>query len=298
MSKTAKKDIYQELTDRIIAKLEEGVKPWQPNWSRYGLARNAATGRIYSGINAFILNLFCVHPIPYYISFKQAKAMGGKIKKGAKSERVYFYTSYHKDENGKNISEEQAAALNGMGEETQKIHVLKYYNVFNIEDVEDVEIELPQVVLTQHEQIEACEQIISGFANAPEYVFEDADRAYYAPEPDKLNMPKLEQFKTPEAYYLTYFHELTHTTGHASRLNREGIVEPSKFKDERYSREELVAEMGAAFLAGYAGIDGEAEVENSAAYLDGWLKILKEDKKLIFKAAADAQKAVNYILGI
>ena len=294
---TTKKDIYQELTDRIIAKLEAGVKPWQPNWSRYGLARNAATGHIYTGINAFILNLFCAHPIPYYMSFKQAKAMGGKITKGATAERVYFYTSYHKDKQGKRINEEQAEALNGMGVETQKIHVLKYYNIFNINDVEGVEIDLPEIKLTPHERIENCEQIISNYPNAPEFVFEDADRAYYAPEVDKLNMPRLEQFHTPEAYYLTFFHELTHSTGHASRLNREGIVKPAKFKSERYSREELVAELGAAFLAAYAGICGETEIENSAAYLDGWLKVLKEDKKLIFKAAADAQKAVNHILG-
>ena len=109
-------------------------------------------------------------------------------------------------------------------------------------------------------------------------------------------MPKLEQFNSPESYYLTYFHELTHSTGHQTRLNRDGIVKPAKFKSELYSREELVAEMGAAFLAGYAGIDGESEIENSAAYLQGWLKVLKADKTLIFKAAADAQKAVNYIL--
>ncbi len=292
-----KTGIYQELTDRIIQKLEAGVKPWQPNWSRYGLARNAPTNHIYTGINAFILNLFCEHLIPYYMSFKQAKAMGGKIRKGAKAERVYFYTSYHKDENGKRINEEQAKALNGMGEETQKIQFLKFYYVFNIEDVEGVEIDLPEVTLTQHEQIAACEAIINSYPNAPKYVFEDADRAYYAPESDQLNMPKLEQFDSPEAYYLTYFHELTHSTGHQSRLNREGIVKPAKFKSDRYSREELVAEMGAAFLAGYTGIDEENEIENSAAYLQGWLKVLKADKKLIFKASADAQKAVNYILG-
>ncbi len=294
---STKKDVYQELTDRIIAKLEAGVKPWQPTWSRYGLARNAHTGHIYTGINAFILNLFSEHPIPYYMSFKQAKAMGGKIKKGAKAERVYFYTSYHKDADGKRINEQQAEALHGMGEETQKIQFLKFYYVFNIADVEEVEIDLPQITLTQHEQIEVCEQLIGNYPNAPEYIFEDADRAFYAPDIDKLNMPKLEQFKTPEAYYLTYFHELTHSTGHASRLNREGIVKPAKFKSERYSREELVAEIGAAFLAGHAGICGETELENSAAYLQGWLKLLQDDKKLIFKAAADAQKAVNYILG-
>lgn len=298
MTKQAtKRDIYQELTDRIIAKLEAGVKPWQPNWSRYGLARNARTGHIYTGINAFILNLFCEHPIPYYMSFKQAKAMGGKIKKGAKAERVYFYKSYYKDESGKNINAEQAQTINEMGGETQRIAFLKFYHVFNVADVEGVEVETPEITLTPHERIAACEAVVAGYQNSPELVHENADQAYYAPSSDKLNMPQLEQFKTPEAYYLTLFHEMTHSTGHESRLNREGITKPAKFKSERYSREELIAEMGAAFLAGHTGIDGDDEIDNSAAYLEGWLKVLKEDNKLIFKAAADAQKAVNYILG-
>jgi antirestriction protein ArdC len=295
--RTQKIDIYQELTDRIIRKIEAGVKPWQPTWSRYGLARNAATGHIYSGVNAFILNLFCEHPIPYYMSFKQAKAMGGNIRKGAKAERVYFYKSYYKDESGKNINAEQAQAINEMGGETQRIAFLKFYHVFNIADVEGVEVETPEITLTPHERIAACEAVVEGYQNAPELVHENADQAYYSPSSDKLNMPQLEQFKTPEAYYLTLFHEMTHSTGHESRLNREGITKPAKFKSERYSREELIAEMGAAFLAGHTGIDGDDEIDNSAAYLEGWLKVLKEDNKLIFKAAADAQKAVDHILG-
>ena len=296
MTKTKKRDLYQEVTDRITALLEKGVSPWRCSWSRYGFARNYATGHRYTGINAFLMNL-TPHPIPYFMSFKQAKAMGGSIRKGAKSSMVFFYKAYYKDENGRNISPEQAQSLQGMGEETQRIAVLKYYNLFNIEDVEGIEIEIPEVELKDHDRIERCEQLVNAMPHPPARVFEDANRAYYAPSSDKLNMPDIRQFETAEEYYSTLFHELTHSTGHTSRLNREGITQLNPFGSPDYSKEELIAEMGASFLCAHTGIDVQAVTENSAAYLQGWLNVLKADKKLIFKAAAEAQKAADYILG-
>ena len=294
-------DFYQEVTNKIITLLEQGVTPWRCPWNRYGLARNYATNHIYSGINAFLMNL-TPHPIPYFMSFKQIKAIGGKIKKGAKAEKVYFYKTLFKDQDEKLVGAEQAKALRGMGEEVQIIPMLKYYNVFNISDVEGVEINIPEVELKEHQKIEKCEVVIKQMLNAPEFVFEDANRAYYAPISDKLNMPAMGQFKTAEDYYFTLFHELTHSTGHQSRLNRKGITELKPFGSPEYSREELVAEMGASFLSAQVGIDYDELdnnlMENSAAYLQGWLSVLKADKKLIFKAAAEAQKATDYILGI
>lgn len=135
-------------------------------------------------------------------------------------------------------------------------------------------------------------------SNPPEFVYEDANRAYYAPMSDKLNIPDLSQFETAEEYYSTLFHELTHSTGHASRLSREGITDLKPLDKKLYSKEELIAEMGASFLSAHTGINHDELTENSAAYLEGWLKILKADKKLIFKAAAKAQKAVDYILKV
>lgn len=296
-SKTTKRDLYQEVTNRIIALLEKGVAPWRCTWNKYGLARNYATGHRYTGINAFLMNL-TPHPIPYFMSFKQVKAKGGKIRKGAKSEMIFFYKPLFKDQDDNFINLDKAKALKGMGEEVQVIPVLKYYNVFNIEDIEGIEIVIPEVSLKEHQRIKNCESVIMGMKNPPNFVFEDANKAYYAPLADKLNMPALGQFETPEEYYSTYFHELTHSTGHQSRLNRKGITKNNPFASVGYSKEELVAEMGASFLCSRTGIDYKELTENSAAYLQGWLKVLKADKKLIFKAAAEAQKAVDYILGI
>ncbi|MCB0651500.1 MAG: DUF1738 domain-containing protein [Saprospiraceae bacterium] len=297
MTKTTKIDLYETVTNKMIALLEKGVAPWRSPWSKYGLARNYATGHVYSGINAFLMNL-TEHPIPYFMSFKQIKAKSGKIKKGAKSEMVFFYKTYYKDEQGQTISPDQYSALCEMGGEPQRISFLKYYPVFNIQDVEGIEIEIPEVELKEHERIERCEAVKNNMPNPPEFVFQDANRAYYAPMSDKLNMPDIAQFDTPEEYYSTLFHELTHSTGHASRLARKGITELTTSDRKQYSKEELIAEMGASFLAAHTGINTDDLTENSAAYLEGWLKILKSDKKLIFKAAAKAQKAVDYILNV
>lgn len=238
------------------------------------------------------------HPIPYFMSFQQVKDKGGKIRKGAKAEMVYFFKPLFKDKDEQFVKLEQAKALKGMGEEVHVIPMLKYYNVFNIEDVEGIKIEIPEVEIKPHEKIKRCEAVIKRMKNAPRFVFEDANRAYYSPMSDKLNMPAIGQFETPEDYYTTLFHELTHSTGHKTRLNREGITKLNPFGSAEYSKEELIAEMGASFLSAHVGINLQELTENSAAYLQGWLSVLKADKKLIFKAASEAQKAVDYILGI
>lgn len=290
-----RRDIYQEVTDKMVKLIEKGVSPWRCNWSKYGAAKNYATGHFYTGINAILMNL-TEHPIPFFMSFKQAQKLGGKIKKGAKAEIVCFYKTLYKDEKGNFYGRQKAIALAEMGVELETIPMLKHYNVFNVQDIEGIEIETPQVQLKQHEKIEACESIINGFSNPPEFICENANEAYYSVKRDKLNMPQMGQFKTAEAYYLTLFHELVHSTGHPKRLKREGLGQ--RFGNTKYSKEELIAEMGASFLSAQTGIDIEDLTENSAAYLKGWLSALKGDKKLIFKAAAEAQKAVDLITGI
>ena len=291
------RDLYQEVTNKMIALIEQGVLPWRCPWSKYGLARNYASGHIYTGINAVLMNL-TKHPIPYFMTFKQAKAKGGKIRKGAKSEMVYFFKPLFKDKDENYISSEQAQTLKGMNQEVQVIPMLKYYNVFNIADVEGIEIDIPEIELKEHERIAKCDKVLNGMKNGPDFVFEDANRAYYNPLSDKLNLPAMGQFETAEDYYLVCFHELTHSTGHSSRLNRESFKQLSPFGSSEYSKEELIAELGASFLAAYTGIDLEPQTQNSASYLQGWLSALKGDKKLIFKAASQAQKAVDFILGI
>ena len=252
------------------------------------MAKNYVNGNTYRGINAFLLNFLTNHPIPYYVSFRHAKVLGGHVRKGAKSEKVYFFKAYHKDGDGKTVGEDRAAQLAGMGEEVHRIPFLKSLSVFSIADVEGVEFDKPEVVLKQHEKIERCKQLVKQLKNSPQILTEDANRAYYEPRRDVLNMPQMGQFDKPEEYYTTLFHELTHSTGHVTRLNREGIAGEIVRGSDNYAREELIAEMGASFLCAHIGIDRERVTENSAAYLASWLKRLQNDKKLVLKAAAAA----------
>lgn len=291
-----KRDLYQEVTDKMIAMIEQGVAPWRKSWSQYGLARNYASKHIYTGINMILMNM-TPHPIPYFMTFNQVKEQGGKIRKGSKAEMVIYYNVYYKDENDKTLNREQARAAREQGRDIQVLKFIKYYNVFNIADIEGIEFETPEVTLRDNEQLNACEQMIAEMPNCPDFVMNDADQPFYSPLRDVVNMPDIKQFESSQAYYATCFHELAHSTGHASRLNREGVTNPQGFGSTSYSQEELIAEMAASFLCASVNIDYDEITENSAAYLAGWLKVLKEDSKFIFKAAAEAQKAADYILG-
>ena len=291
-----KRDLYREVTDKIMGLLEQGVAPWRQTWSSYGLARNYVTGRPYNGINKILMNN-TVHPIPYFLSFKQVKALKGKVKKGAKGEMVLYFSVFYKDANNKTISEEEAKALKAAGQEVKKRSTLRYFNVFNVADIEGIQFHIPEVQLKENEQIEKCESMIEQMPNRPEIRFINANEAYYNSIEDYINMPDIKQFTNSTEYYVTLFHEIVHSTGHKDRLNRKGITEPNKFGSIPYSKEELIAEMGASFLSAEVGINYSEIVENNAAYLQGWLNKLKEDKRFIFRAAAKAQQATKYILG-
>ena len=298
MTKVSEKvDLYQQVTNRIITHLEKGEIPWRKTWSGYGLARNLATNHIYTGINMILMN--CLpHPIPYYMSFKQVQEKGGRIKQGAKAELVFYFNILFKDKADNTISKEQASILERQGAEVKVLKYLKYYNVFNIKDIEGIEYASPDITLQPHEKLERCENIILNMPNAPEMIHQDLSQAYYNKVHDFVNMPEIGQFQSPEEYYVTFFHELAHATGHQKRLNRPGITESEKFGDKKYSEEELIAEMAASFLSAQVSIDYDPIIENTAAYLQGWLKVLKEDKMFIFKVAAEAQKAADYVLGV
>lgn len=292
---TGTRDLYREVTNKIIAMIEQGVAPWRRTWSTYGLARNYATGHIYTGINLILMNN-TPHPIPYFLTFNQVKERNAQIRKGAKAEMVIYFNVYYKDNQDRTLSKEEARTRAGNGEEIQVLKFIKYYNVFNIADIEGIEFEIPEIELKPNEKIERCENIIAEMPNRPELKSIDGNRAFYSPAQDFVNMPAIEQFETAEDYYATYFHELTHATGHASRLGRDEVINPQRFGSQPYSREELVAEMGASFLCSSVQIDYDNITENNAAYLAGWLNKLKADSKFIFKAAAEAQKAADYIL--
>ena len=186
-------DLYQVVTDKIMALLEKGVAPWRQTWSSYGLARNYVTGKTYRGINKILMNN-TVHPIPYFLSFKQVKALNGKIKKGAKGEMVLYFSIFYKDANNKTVSEEEAKVLKAAGQEVKKRSTLRYFKVFNITDVEGVEFNISEVQLKENEQIEKCEDIIKNMPNRPEIQFNNANEAYYNPMLDYINMPDIKQF--------------------------------------------------------------------------------------------------------
>jgi len=270
-------DVYQIITDRLIALLEAGTTPWRKPWNGGGDPANLVTRREYNGINHFLLSASS-YASPYWLTFKQAQVLGGHVRKNEKGTPVIFWKLLDKDS-----SEE-------------KIPLLRYYTVFNLEQCEGVAVPAGTEPKTyEHDPIETAEAVQLAMPNRPVVNIKQSGRAFYSPTSDSVTIPELSQYERPEEFYCTLFHELAHATGHQSRLNREGITGHHYFGDREYSKEELVAEMTASFLCGYIGID-TATINNSAAYIQGWIKKLRGDKKLAVIAAAQATKAANYIL--
>ncbi len=169
--------------------------------------------------------------------------------------------------------------------------------MFATEQIEGIDFHYPEVQLKDNEKIERCEELILGMPNPPDYVSINASRCFYEPLLDRINMPPIEHFDSSEAYYNSLFHEVIHSTGHKKRLGRKSIIDLNvDRKSYQYSAEELVAELGASFLCGLTSIDRKVLIENNASYINGWLKVLKENKRFIFQVAKDAQKAVDYIV--
>jgi len=293
MKSQSKKDVYQIITDLFIDKLEQGTIPWKQSWSMYGPAVNLLTRKPYRGINQLILRN--LHSRPFYLTYNQVLKMGGQVKRGSQSIPITFWqVLFRLKENGRRISAEEASSL--PDDKTIRSAVLRYYRVFNIDDTEGIEVQLPEdQVLTGTELIVSCERILAEMPDPPR-IGHHGGEAYYYPAKDYLNMPKLRFFRRAELYYSVLFHELIHSTGHSSRLNRPELQEMSAFGSHTYSQEELTAEIGASFLNCHAGILNTLTFEDSASYIQGWLQRLRNDNKFIFKASAKAQKAVDYIL--
>ena len=286
-------NIYEEITDRIITELENGVIPWRKPWCgvRSG-AISYATGKPYS-----LLNQLMLKP-GEYITFNQCKAKGGKVKKGAKAHWVVFWKVIVKDktdDNGKVVTDAEGKPCKDF------LPFLKYFNVFHIDDCEGIEPRWKDHLPTDPAQpIEAAENALQGYV-AREHVTlrnEKQDRAFYRPATDEIVLPLMEQFPDAAEYYSTAFHEATHSTGHPSRLNRLNLGSAAAFGGEDYSKEELVAEIGSACIMNDLGIETPASFRNSAAYIQGWLKALRNDKRMIVSAASRAEKAVKMILDI
>jgi antirestriction protein ArdC len=284
-------DPYQTVTDIIIEHLERGTVPWRCPWQReVGMPRNFNTGKPYNGINVLLLGLRH-RPSPYWLTFRQALERGGNVRKGERGATVVKVGQFKP-------KSEDSAPIQDDGKE-KKRNFLREYTVFNASQIEG--IEFPTVSSTHarnmDERISAAEQLVAAMPNRPSIHEGARTIASYKLATDTVQMPAYGSFENAEGYYNTLFHELVHSTGHPERLNRESLIKHDGFGGKVYSQEELVAEMGAAFLGMEVDIVRDTH-EQSAAYLQSWLEVLRaqEHKRWIINAASQATKAADFIL--
>ena len=274
-----RKNMYEVINGMIMDKLQNGKMPWKQTWNNFGRARNYVSKKPYRGINALILNnTDCEYPL--FLTFLQVKELGGYIKKGSKSIEVIYWKTLEFEND----------------EKIKRIPFLRYYNVFNVDYVEGVKLKLPTRYV--NDPIECCETIINDMPSKP-VIKHGGDEPYYNWREDRVKVPHRANFTVSNEYYATLFHELAHSTGHESRLNREECMKPTVYGSRDYCKEELVAEIATCFLCGEAGISNNT-INNSAAYIQFWLErlthLLREDDKAFVRASAQAQKATDFIL--
>lgn len=295
-------NVYQIVTDRICEQLQKGLIPWRKPWHGVGLedggAINYVTRKPYSLLNQMLLG----RP-GEFLTFNQIKERGGKIRKGAKASFVVFFSSViYKNKKQETIKEDGTTEEETIFVvEEKQVPILKYYNVFHIDDVEGIKSKIETVApVTDLQPINAAEKVINNYLDREDHLQfinnKLSDRAYFSPVLDLVNVPMLSQYEIREEYYSTTFHELVHSTMTESRCNRRSENKLAAFGGADYSREELVAEIGSAMLCNRIGIDCKKAFNNSVAYIQGWLKALKNDNKFIVWAASRAEKAAKYIL--
>jgi antirestriction protein ArdC len=274
-----KKDMYAIINTMIIEKLQNGGMPWKQTWNNYGPARNYVSKKAYRGINALILSN-TEYEYPLFLSFLQTKELGGYIRKGSKSLEVIYWTTLEFENDDK----------------IKRIPFLRYYNVFNVECVEGIKLKLPAKYV--NDSIECCENIVNEMPSKP-VIDHGGDEPYYNWKEDRVKVPHRENFILSDEYYATLFHELAHSTGHVSRLNREECMKPSIYGSRDYCKEELVAEIATCFLCAEAGISNNT-IDNSTAYIQFWIErlthLLREDNRAFIRASTQAQKASDFIL--
>jgi antirestriction protein ArdC len=275
--------VYEIVTERILALLEQGVTPWRKSWASAQTPRNLNSGRPYRGLNVFLLEPQG-YSSPWWLTYRQAKERGATVRRGEKASPVIFWKKL----------EDAKAEPDPLTGKTRAPFVLRYYSVFNSEQCDGLNIATPQAEPRVVDPIEAAEDLLRGVPENVPSIEYGGTVACYIPALDKIRVPDRASFDGAEQFYSTLYHELAHATGHASRLNRPEVMKPS-FGSHSYSREELVAEMTAAFLTAEAGID-QPVIENQAAYLAGWLKVLRSDSRAVVLAAGAAQKAADWLL--
>jgi len=278
---------YRKINEMITARLVERIEatnqlPWKKPWTSVSLMpKNLVTQKNYRGVNVFLLHMLGFAS-PYFLSMKQVNQLGGKVRKGEKSCPVVFWRFVE--------AKEDAPDQRGYA-------MLRYYRVFNVEQCDGIpasKVPVVEVPKRSHTPLEIAENLVLNMPNPP-VIKQGCREASYSPSLDVVSMPDPEYFSSREAYYSALNHELSHSTGHGSRVGRKAIMTKNGFGSHAYSQEELVAEMASAFLCGYCGILLATET-NQAAYLKGWLERLKSDPSMLVKAGGQAQKAFDYIM--
>lgn len=268
-------NVYEIVTDRILDSLKAGVVPWRKPWS-CSAPKNIVSGHDYRGINVLLLQS-TPFLSPFWMTYRQAKALGGAVKRGVRGTPIVYWNVRETEEEGK--KRDRA--------------FLRYFTVFNLEQCEG--IEAPALsVRPSFNPIEECEKVLTTYRNGPR-VAHGGDRAFYLPAHDLVQLPPQGSFDRTEEYYSTLFHELVHSSGAAHRLARKALLDGVKFASHAYSKEELVAEIGAAFLCAHTGIAPQT-CENSHAYISFWMSALIGDSRMVIEAASHAAKAADLIL--
>jgi antirestriction protein ArdC len=282
-------DLYQQITDQIVSMLDRGVVPWRCpilGQGTGGHPKNLESRKPYRGVNVFLLAVKAWahgYDSPYWLTFNQAKTHGGSVRKGEKSSMVVFWKQLEvtDDKTGK----------------PKTVPILRYFNVFNLDQCDGIKSpDGPAFQPTLFQPVESAESVVKGYINPPTIEHGGA-QAFYRPCQDVVRVPEPTRFTSTDEYYSVLFHELAHSTGHSKRLDRKLDTEPKPFGSSDYGREELIAEMASAFLCGHAGIK-PAVIENQAAYIGGWLRTIRSDKRLLVAAAGAAQRASDFILGV
>jgi antirestriction protein ArdC len=280
------KSKHELIADKIIESLELNQIPWKKPWTALS-PKNLSTMKEYRGINHILLSMIPTK-YPYFMTFNQVKELGGSVKKGSKSVPVFFYSPVTKKEVDKETLEV----------DERSYYLMKQYSVFTLEDVTGIEVEQFIVPEIEFQPVMQAENLVNAFLESQGLKIYPAQNAAYSPNQDHIVMPQKDQFHSVDSYYSTIFHEMIHSTGSEKRLKRAGfsIGEYHRFGSKGYAFEELVAEFGAAMLASYCGVDTSLESGQNAAYIKSWMKNIKEDPTICYKAASKAQSAVDFIL--
>lgn len=291
------KDVYAEVTFKILEQLDKGTVPWKKPWrTPEGAHRNLQSGRPYRGVNQLLLSL-SGYQSPYWTTFNAMKKQGGHLRTDEGKQESTLVVLWKRGM-GK-CTDSDCPRCHGNGTRHKVFMMIRYYYVFN---VEQTTLPIPDPPKSTHEftPVEHAAAIEEEYVERSGigYSMDDLGRAYYSPAQDEVHLPLPKWFKTTEGFYNTMFHEFGHSTGHKDRLARKGIMDRTMFGDDDYSDEELVAEMTAAMLMAEVGLFDDAALDQSSAYIDHWRSRISEDSKLIVMAAARAQRAADLILGV